>query len=81
MSGRSLTREERFLLKVYERVQGEEDEFIDPAPIAQELGISSKQLKTVLQLLKQINCLKQSRDSGHVALRDRGIEVCEKLKS
>ena len=78
MERRALTREEKFILTLYHRLRDlEKNDFINQFEIGNEIGVSSKNIKNILNQLAQANFIKKKGDD--VTLTEQGLRLAEEL--
>ncbi len=69
-----MTKDERFLLELYRKLQESGGDYFDPQKIADSLGYNERLTKNILNGLMRANLVKR-RSEGEVSLTERGLEV------
>ena len=74
-----MTREERFLLKLYE-LTGEVGKQIDSHIVGQALAERERGIKTIVQTLAQVNFVKRGSEPGVISLTAHGLKLVHELQ-
>ena len=82
MNKKGMTKDEMFLLKLYELAveQGGAEEAIDRYSIGQAIGQNDKGIDTIIRHLAQANFIKKS-GGNHIYLTPHGLKLVESLRS
>lgn len=75
-----MTKEERFMLKLFDLSSGHIGEIMDREKIARLVGISVNAVKNTVNLLAQANFIRKYGDK-EIAMTSQGKELVERLRS
>lgn len=75
---RAKTKDERFMLAVYEEVKDDYDKIVNRYDIGTKIGLQSRGVDATCNLLIQANFLKK-RSQAEVSLTENGKKLVEKL--